>query len=474
MRSLERINEYVLSVCQQIRWKKAHMRVLDEMTNHIIDGRDSYINQGFDEQTATEKAIIDTGDASVIGTELDRIHRPKSQWVMFIWVAGFVFAGLAISLFVFGNENISNRLLWTAIGAVLMVGAYFADFTILGKHPWKVCLGIVLFALIIFSRQISFLGMGHTATIQAIVLLFPIAYAPVIFASKGKGYLGIVTCLLAYGLLCIAAFEAPAMSGFLHFVIIGKMLLIVAILRNWFGVNRVVGILLALVPYACIFAFLIFHHWQGSYFTIRLINAFFPRRNPQGAGFIALVIWEILGNATLLGEGAVPGFNQTLSWLQLPLSWLYSDFILSTIISRFGWLIFALTMGVILLFMANIIVRCVKLKSDLGFFVSTAVALTILVQIFMYVLSNLGYIFAIISLPLISPGNTAMVINMGIIGFMLSVFRTGVVATDKNAMPATRENGVFTWHNGKLTIDFGYRRRTTNPKDTKLFQIHKT
>ncbi|MCL2425259.1 MAG: hypothetical protein FWD05_02865 [Oscillospiraceae bacterium] len=41
MHSLDRINEYVNTLCQQIRWKKAHLRVSDEMTNHIIDGRDA-------------------------------------------------------------------------------------------------------------------------------------------------------------------------------------------------------------------------------------------------------------------------------------------------------------------------------------------------------------------------------------------------------------------------------------------------
>ena len=99
MLSLDRINEYVNVVCHQIRWKKAHFRISEEMQNHIIDGRDSYMAQGLDESTATEKALADTGDATEIGTQLDRIHRPKPQWGMFVATAILLILGLSDNQF---------------------------------------------------------------------------------------------------------------------------------------------------------------------------------------------------------------------------------------------------------------------------------------------------------------------------------------------------------------------------------------
>ena len=102
----------------------------------------------------------------------------------------------------------------------------------------------------------------------------------------------------------------------------------------------------------------------------------------------------------------------------------------------------------------KVIMRCMKQKSGLGFFVSIAIALTLLVQIFMYVSFNMGIFITQISLPLISPGNSPLLINMALIGFMLSVFRTGDVVIDKNITSAKNPNGVVSWHDGKLIIDF--------------------
>ena len=156
MRSLNKIDEYANLVCQNIRWKKARSHVSEEIKNHLIDGRDSYMEQGFDEDAATDKSISESGDAVIVGNLLDRVHRPKPQWYMFAWVAGFLLFGLLISFTVFDNTDISTRLLWTAIGVVVMFGAYFADFTLLGKHPWKVFLCIPLLAWFIFFTTSPF------------------------------------------------------------------------------------------------------------------------------------------------------------------------------------------------------------------------------------------------------------------------------------------------------------------------------
>ncbi|MDR1539643.1 MAG: permease prefix domain 1-containing protein [Clostridiales bacterium] len=125
MLSLERINEYVNVVRQQIRWKKAGFRVAEEVTNHIIDCRDSYMARGLDEKIATEKAIAETGDAVAIGAQLDRVHRPKPQWGMFAATAALLMLGLLVRLFVFNNEDrtglMSIRLLFTRLGVAGMI-----------------------------------------------------------------------------------------------------------------------------------------------------------------------------------------------------------------------------------------------------------------------------------------------------------------------------------------------------------------
>lgn len=76
-------------------------------------------------------------------------------------------------------------------------------------------------------------------------------------------------------------------------------------------------------------------------------------------------------------------------------------------------------------------------------------------QVISYIAYNLGFLFAApISFPLISYGNTAMIINLVLIGFMLSVFRTGDVVVDGKNPAITKLNKFISWNDGKLTINF--------------------
>ena len=415
----DRVNEYATSVSQQLRWGKARLRVIKEINHHIIDGRDAYIKQGLGISEATDKAIADTGDPIHIGAELDRIHRPKPQWAMFAWAVGFMMLGFFISIFIFGDTDMSRRLVLTSVGFIAMVGAYFADFTLLGKYPRTVCIIVGVLVLIAHNRIIGshILVLNMAFELQTLALLAPVVFAPIIYTSRNKGYRGMIISLVAYALLCIAtiAVGAHRISGFVHFAIIGAILLIIAVIKNWFNINKIIGLFIVIAPPCLLFGAMLF---TRSLSIVRLTAAFNPSSDPLGFGFLATQIRATLGGALILGEGVVSEF--------LPIS----DLTLLMVVSRFGWLAFAAIAGVLLLFMAKVIAKCMRQNSELGFFVSIAIALTLFVQIFMYVIFNLGFTITYISLPLISPNNSAMVVNMVLIGFMLSVFRTGDIVSD--------------------------------------------
>ena len=382
-----------------------------------------------------------------INEHADSVRQQKPQWAMFAWVAGFVLTGFFISLFIFDDGNVTNilmtrRLPLTAIGVIIMMAAYFTDFTILGKYPRSICFGVglllaVIYGLAGFGTSISILDMQFQ--LQVFALLLPVVFAPIIYISRNKRYLGLFGCLLTYGLLCLVTLSANQISGFVHFAIIGMSLLIIAVMKNWFGVNKGIGVALTLVPHIILFAAIVFAY-GGSERLMAIIN---PHSDPMAFGFVGIQVRELLSNAVLVGEGTVPEI--------FPEAWMYSDFISLTIINRFGWLAFALVTGLLMFFIGQLIVRCMKQKSGLGFFVSIAVVLTLSVQIFMHVIFNMGFIFTQISLPLISPGNSAMLINMGLIGLMLSVFRTGDAVIDE-----INASDFLSWKDGKLIINFNF------------------
>ena len=52
---MNEIKNYLNTVCEQIRFQKAHDIVKKELQNHIIDQTDAFIEQGIEKEIAVEK-----------------------------------------------------------------------------------------------------------------------------------------------------------------------------------------------------------------------------------------------------------------------------------------------------------------------------------------------------------------------------------------------------------------------------------
>jgi cell division protein FtsW (lipid II flippase) len=165
------------------------------------------------------------------------------------------------------------------------------------------------------------------------------------------------------------------------------------------------------------------------------------------------MVRRLLNGAVFFGRGNIP--SEYVVGVTEPYSFFYTDLILTALISLLGWVTFAVIVSGLFFFIVKGFMRCFKQKSSLGLFVSIAIMMTFCMQVISYVAYNLGFLFAApISLPLISYGNTATVINLVLIGFMLSVFRTGDVVVDGQIPTITKLNKFISWNDGKLIINF--------------------
>ena len=76
----DRIEAFIEAVAAEIRWKKARPVLTEEIRTHLLDQRDAYAAQGMAEDAAQAEAVRQMGDPVALGTDLDRIHRPRPQW----------------------------------------------------------------------------------------------------------------------------------------------------------------------------------------------------------------------------------------------------------------------------------------------------------------------------------------------------------------------------------------------------------
>ncbi len=455
MQPFEKISEYSKSVCEQIRWKKACSLISEEIENHLVDQRDAYKADGMDEAAATDRAIVQMGDPIVIGTQLDRTHRPKPQWSMILLAAALLFIGLFIRVFIM-NDGVGRlmptQLISTAIGIGFMVIAYFSDFTLIGKYPKTIYFSIMALSLV--ALGISPVINGRVYYAGFMPLLFPVGFAAIIYVMRNKGYPGIILCGVSFLLPACITLLASAVSGFCLFTVSGLIVLSIAIGKGWFAIKKLYGYLLVFIPTAitlflAVMTDITFRYggWE------RLQLAMDPSLDARGGGWAGTVTRALLGGSKLFGHGEMPAAYRTTHGFPLP--GIDTDFLLTYLIYDIGWIAFIMIMGVLLFFIIKGFLLCIKQKSGLSLFVSLSVMLTFTMQVFGYVIANLGFqLLATISLPLISYGNIATIINLSLIGLMLSVFRTGDAVKDRH-IAITQNDRFITWNDGKLIISFG-------------------
>ena len=406
----DKIEQYIAELCKQVRFGRVHPFVAEEMKAHLIDGRDAYIAEGFDVETATEKSITDAGDAVLLGAEFDRVHRPKAQWAMFLWVAGFLLLGLLVNIVLFGNMPTLGQLMSIAVGLALMLGMYYLDFTIFAKYPRLMSAALLLFWMLVSSAY-PFLH------------LFSLLFAVEIFRAKGRGYKGLFICCTIYGAACLGLLFRGWTNVYLHFALVGALLLIIANVRNWFGVSKGLSVLLSVLFFTFIHVVSIFGLFHYSYFfRIRFLAAFNPQIDPLGFGWLPQQIRETLSGASLFGAGTQ---GEVALWLLPAPGGFQQELLFTALIARFGWVSLVLILAALLAFIIKATKGSLRQKSELGFFVSIAVVLTFSAQVLSYVAYNLGFLLVQLSLPFLTLGSAAMIANLGLIGVMLSVFRTG-------------------------------------------------
>lgn len=451
----EQFTAYITQICDQLRWKKARPVIQREMEAHLCDQYDSFVKSGMPEDAAVEETLRRAGDAVEIGTGLDRVHRPKPSWGLLILTGILLLTGLAIKLFFTYDSDypyeLPKMLIASVLGIGCLFGAYFMDFTILGKRP--VLLYTCTVGLILFLRTFNVGIPGHCEPYLS--LLCPVVYSALLYRLRGKRYLGVLLSLLCLGLLSIVFVLHPSFAAVSLVAASGFVLLAAAVWGDWFGLGRTRGCLILGILFLLTLTALGLCISQSAFALEKIKLAFSPQRDPYGRGWYSIVIRELLSASNLIGPGDANVYAAEILWMTTS-----SSYLLTGLIYRTGWLTFLLIMAVFAAFLGLALYKCLKQKNMLGRLVSLAVILTFAMQIFLYILLNMGfYLVWELSLPLVSYGNTALVLDMALIGIMLSTFRTGSLVRDD--VSPVRSSKLWLhikervhWNDGELTISF--------------------
>lgn len=463
-------HRYAEKVCEQIRWKKAHPAVAQEIEDHLTDQKNAYLAAGDSESIAEEKALLQMGDPVSVGAALDQTHKPAPQWgiiglVLLLFVLGGIIQVLLLKTIPAGNDALATRsaqvlFIFLPLSLAAFVGMYFLDFSFFGKHPYVLPLGLLmvdlaahLFGVFYGGKRWLILGSFALSPL-ALSLLFPLAFCGLFYRLRSQGRRGYLISGVLAAVFCLFLSYCHTFSGVLTFVFSAGILMLIAAKKEWFGKkNQTILLLLFLLVVVCLIVLLMFYAPFRYQFAFRARTIFLPNSDVAGDGYVPAQLRAAISHSVFLGKGKdIVGISPIL--IEIP-GMLRSDYLLTYLTYHYGW---AVSGGLVLLlavFLALGFRKAMKQKSIFGQMVSLTILCTFTAEILLYIPANLGiWLIAPIALPFLSYGATALLINMALAGVLLSVFRTGEVYRDTAPHPIFSDSKFIQWADGKLTISF--------------------
>ena len=433
-------SEYIEAVTSQMRCKRARAMVAKELSDHIEDQTEGYLEEGMPLLEAKAEAVRQMGDAVEVGTQMDALHRPRLDKRMLLLIGIFSIVACFLQTIVLkaeksgGNLFISSKMVpfQVLFGLVLMVVILYLDYTLLEKCSVLLWIGIFLVPLL--GQNINILGVtyfvSHRIGLYAAFALAPPLYAAVVYHDRSKRYIGIFFSLLwlfAGMVLCREITNSLFETLQLGFICL--FILSYAIARGWYGVRRAwtLGILWTALLGGCLGSVVHVFLYGAEYQRARM-KAFlgFWDHDAYHDMYVTSGIRNSLGEISLWGRGNgwVPVGPDGVTY------GLSSDTSFYILLNRIGAIPCILILFGLLAMLVLMAAGVSRQKNVLGGLVGAACLLGLLVPTVVHLLCNLSLLpYGNALIPFLYPGWVANEVNYTSLGFYLSFYRnTDVVA----------------------------------------------
>ena len=434
----------------QVRWKKARPGLAAEIRTHLLDQRDACLAQGMDEGAAQGEAVRQMGDPVALGTDLDRVHRPRPQWGLLVFALALAMLGtllrmrLSANLKFISNDDLMLDLAGGVLGAVCLAAGYLLDISALGRRAGWVCMGflaIVVFLLLSWDLRVQ----GVSWQVEFFLYLFPLTLALLLWRLRGQGWPGVLVAMTWAGLCGISCLLTPSLFALFQVTLSALVLGLFFACQDWFGIGKKLGtVLVAVLGLGILFLIVYYGYWTQFRFDIH------PELDPLNQGYYAAAIRTALSGARWLGPAAPSLWLEERGRSLVPN--IEGDNLLTNLICSWGWLPFLAVVGAFAALFLWMLWKTLRLRQTLGRAVCLGGLTALGVQAVFSLLLNLGVPLFAASFPLVV-GNTGTVLNMFFIGLMLSAFRDGAMPEER---PAERLLTVpaVSWIDGVLTVNF--------------------
>lgn len=434
---------FLNKVCEEIRYKPVRVGISEELEQHINDIKEDYMNRGFEENEAEEKAVLQMGDAEQIGKKLNKIHRPKLDWKLVLLVAVLIGFGI-FSIFIKSNSiegtyagSIKNATIYIVLGAVLSLGVYLFDYKKIKKYSMLIYITSTIITILPIvgiggtingAYYIGFLGITFSSFTIAVPLYlisfigFVVDYRKdnikkIQFYSKEvKLNKDMIKIIILSSLSLLLMFFSLASIVILSCAYL--TVLTIKIIKDKDNFAKKL-----LIMYGIIFGIIVFFTILGMInLSSRLDRVYYslnPNADPSGKGYVQMLQRETIRKAKIIGEAdnmSIPIDDSILN--------IEGNYTFIYLIGKCGWIIAVIIAITVVLASIRLIVNAKNIKEQYGKLLIIGLSSLFIVQSFATILMNISLgVQADVSLPFVTYGGTYFIVNIVNIAIILSVYR---------------------------------------------------
>ncbi|MHC0038775.1 FtsW/RodA/SpoVE family cell cycle protein [Pseudoneobacillus sp. C159] len=409
---------FLREVTEQIKSKEAKQFVVDELTYHIKQSKQSWIDRGLTESEAEAKAIESMGSPTKLGIEMNKLHRPKMDWWTLILLGVILLLGF-LPLLALGQNGymattifLKNKVIIVLLGALLAVGIMFFDYRRSQTKGWLFYgLGILLLLAIKFISNRIIGGVPRIEigplTIESLMAipLFLLAWASFFNQTRLK-----VWSFIGLFLIPIYLFlSIPSLPN----VYIYTIMVFAMLFWSKFGKKTATILLSSAIGLGILFGVISWNYLK-EYQKLRLLGFLSPEDHAMTSGNIYIRLKEFLANAGWFGfEGEAKFLPEA-----------HTDYVFVTFTYYYGWLLAAALVVILSLLAVRMMFVALKIKDTFGKLLLIGVVGLYVGQLATNVAMSIGLVPIIaVSLPFMSYGLMPTVLNAVLIGIVLSIYR---------------------------------------------------
>ena len=289
------LDTFLQRVTSYIKSKEARIFVTTELTQHLKQAQQSWVNKGFTEDEALQKAVTDMGSAATLGESLNKIHKPKVDWFLIgllVTVMALSFLPLMTETMFSADFLMKRKVVFVVLGIVLAISMMFLDYRKLQKYGY-LFFGIGTAILLLISLFPTALVNGQPVFMVSplrIESMMAMPFYVISWATLFHNRTNLFVCIglfVASSLLFVRNFQITAL--FVYIALVAMLFLYsplskkIKLIVTGIGVTLGISIVLWYV--------MLIHSGAIKAYQIERITAFFnPEEHVNGLGSLYIVL----------------------------------------------------------------------------------------------------------------------------------------------------------------------------------------